>query len=127
MTSQLIVDPLERLDILKALASETRIRILELLTRKGPHNVNQVAAELDLPQSTVSANIQVLVDAGLVRTRSQKARKGSQKICHSNIFQRAFQQNQGGRAAAVAVTLFVIVVAVSVLQFQLLRLAGNRR
>ena len=74
MTSQLIVDPLERLDILKALASEIRIRILELLTRKGPHNVNQVAAELDLPQSTVSANIQVLVDAGLVRTRSQKAR-----------------------------------------------------
>jgi multiple sugar transport system permease protein len=43
------------------------------------------------------------------------------------IFQRAFQQNQGGRAAAVAVTLFVIVVAVSVLQFQLLRLAGGGR
>jgi multiple sugar transport system permease protein len=43
------------------------------------------------------------------------------------IFQRAFQQNQGGRAAAVAVTLFVIVVAVSVLQFQLLRLAGRAR
>jgi multiple sugar transport system permease protein len=43
------------------------------------------------------------------------------------IFQRAFQQNQGGRAAAVAVTLFVIVVVVSVLQFQLLRLGGGRR
>ena len=43
------------------------------------------------------------------------------------IFQRAFQQNQGGRAAAVAVTLFVIVVAVSVLQFQLLRLSGGGR
>ena len=43
------------------------------------------------------------------------------------IFQRAFQQNQGGRAAAVAVTLFVLVVVVSVLQFQLLRLAGGRR
>ncbi len=43
------------------------------------------------------------------------------------VFQRAFQQNQGGRAAAVAVTLFAIVVVVSVLQFQLLRLAGARR
>jgi multiple sugar transport system permease protein len=43
------------------------------------------------------------------------------------IFQRAFQQNQGGRAAAVAVTLFVLVVVVSVLQFQLLRLAGSRK
>ncbi|HLU05243.1 sugar ABC transporter permease [Chelativorans sp. SCAU2101] len=43
------------------------------------------------------------------------------------IFNKAFQQNQGGRAAAVAVTLFVIIVVVSVLQFQLLRLAGRRR
>jgi multiple sugar transport system permease protein len=43
------------------------------------------------------------------------------------IFQRAFQQNQGGRAAAVAVTLFMLVVVVSVLQFQLMRLAGRRR
>jgi multiple sugar transport system permease protein len=43
------------------------------------------------------------------------------------VFQKAFQQNQGGRAAAVAVTLFVLVVVVSVLQFQLLRLAERRR
>ncbi len=43
------------------------------------------------------------------------------------IFQRAFQMNQGGRAAAVAVLLFIIVIAVSVLQFQLLRLAGGKR
>jgi multiple sugar transport system permease protein len=43
------------------------------------------------------------------------------------IFQRAFQSNQGGRAAAIAITLFVIVVVFSVIQFQLLRLAGGRR
>jgi multiple sugar transport system permease protein len=43
------------------------------------------------------------------------------------IFQRAFQQDQGGRAAAVAVTLFVIVVVISVLQFHLLRLAAGRQ
>jgi multiple sugar transport system permease protein len=43
------------------------------------------------------------------------------------IWQRAFVNNQGGRAAAIAVTLFVIVIVVSVLQFQLLRLAGRER
>jgi multiple sugar transport system permease protein len=43
------------------------------------------------------------------------------------IFQRAFQMNQGGRAAAAAVVLFAIVIIVSVMQFQLLRLAGGRR
>ena len=58
----MVVDPLERVDLLKSLASEVRIRILDLLNSKGPRNVNQVADELGLPQSTVSANIQVLVD-----------------------------------------------------------------
>jgi predicted transcriptional regulator len=81
----LVVDPLERHDILRSLASEVRVRILEHLTRGGPRNVNQVAEELDLPQSTVSSNIQILVDAGLVQTRSEKGRKGSQKICHSTF------------------------------------------
>jgi predicted transcriptional regulator len=86
MTNQLlVVDPLERQDILRSLASEVRVRILEHLTRRGPHNVNQVAEDLDLPQSTVSSNIQILVDAGLVQTRSEKGRKGSQKICHSTF------------------------------------------
>ena len=86
MTNHIIVvDPLERIDILKCLASEVRVRILELLTREGPRNVNQVAEILQLPQSTISSNIQVLVDAGLVGTRSEKARKGSQKICHSTF------------------------------------------
>ncbi len=86
MTNQiLVVDPLERQDILRSLASEVRVRILEHLTRNGPRNVNQVAEELDLPQSTVSSNIQILVDAGLVQTRSEKGRKGSQKICNSTF------------------------------------------
>jgi predicted transcriptional regulator len=86
MSNQIVViDPLERIDLLKSLASEGRIRILELLHRTGPKNVNQIADELGMPQSTISANIQVLVDAGLVQTRSQKARKGSQKICYTTF------------------------------------------
>ncbi|MCV0397328.1 MAG: sugar ABC transporter permease [Rhizobiaceae bacterium] len=43
------------------------------------------------------------------------------------IFQRAFQSNHGGRAAAIAVVLFVIVVVVSVLNFQLTRFSGSGR
>lgn len=44
------------------------------------------------------------------------------------VFQRAFQSDQGGRAAAVAVVLFAIVIIVSVLNFQLTRLSkgGSR-
>lgn len=58
---------------------------------------------------------------------SQGGRPNDNMVLVYYIFQRAFQQNQGGRAAAVAVTLFVLVVVVSVLQFQLLRLAGRRK
>lgn len=42
------------------------------------------------------------------------------------IYNLAFQRDQAGYAATVAVALFVIVVAVSVLQFQLLRARGTR-
>lgn len=41
------------------------------------------------------------------------------------IFRAAFQHNQGGYGATVALVLFAIIVAVSVLQFQLLRARGN--
>ncbi len=108
MTNQVIlVDPTERIDILKGLASEVRIRILKLLA-SGPRNVNQVADELGLPQSTVSSNIQVLVDAGLVQTRAEKAKKGSQKICHTTFSELliAFKDHDPAQASdAIAVEM----------------------
>lgn len=41
------------------------------------------------------------------------------------IYRSAFQKNQGGYGATVALVLFVIIVVVSVLQYQLLRARGN--
>ena len=81
----LVVDPEEGLDILKALASTVRVKVLKLLHTNGPMNVNDIASALDLPQSTVSSNIQILEDAGLIRTETQRARKGNQKICHTSF------------------------------------------
>ena len=79
----LIVDPEEGLDILKAFASLTRVKVLKLLHTNGPMNVNEIAQALELPQSSVSSNIQILEEAGLIRTEAQRARKGNQKICHT--------------------------------------------
>jgi predicted transcriptional regulator len=78
----LVIDPQEQLDVLHALASQFRIGILKLLHDEGPQNVNDIARRLDLPQSTVSKNVQILSEAGLIRTESVKAKKGTQKICH---------------------------------------------
>lgn len=58
---------------------------------------------------------------------SQGGRPNENMVLVYAIFQRAFQHNQGGRAAAIAVTLFVLVVMVSVAQFTLLRMSERTR
>ncbi|MCX2721257.1 carbohydrate ABC transporter permease [Roseibium salinum] len=42
------------------------------------------------------------------------------------VYREAFQLNHGGYASAVALILFVVIMVVSVLQFQLLRAGGRR-
>jgi predicted transcriptional regulator len=81
----LVVDPEEDIEVLKGLASPIRVRILKLLHVEGPLNGNDIADRLDLPQSTVSTNLQILETAKLIRTETQKAKKGNQKICHSTF------------------------------------------
>jgi predicted transcriptional regulator len=76
----LVVNPSTDRQVLRGLGSELRLRILEHLAR-GPRNVNQLAQDLGLPQSTVATNVAVLEECGLVRSEIVKARKGSQKIC----------------------------------------------
>ncbi|WP_429885213.1 ArsR/SmtB family transcription factor [Geoalkalibacter halelectricus] len=56
--------------IFKALADETRLRILALLTR-GELCVCDLMSILDLPQSTVSRHLAYLRNAGLVNDRRQ--------------------------------------------------------
>jgi multiple sugar transport system permease protein len=41
------------------------------------------------------------------------------------VYREAFQMNNGGYASAVATVLFLLIVIVSVLQFQLLRIRRN--
>ena len=79
----LVIDPEEGLHVLKSLASPQRVAILKLLHRGGAFNVNEIAERLSLPQSTVSSNVQILEQAGLIRCETQKARKGNQKLCRS--------------------------------------------
>src|SRR3569623_1405171 len=79
----LLVDPEERADVLRGLASPVRVKILRALHMSGGLNVNDIASRLELPQSTVSSNRQLLEEAGLIKTETQKARKGTQEICRA--------------------------------------------
>ena len=58
---------------------------------------------------------------------SQGGRPNDNLVMVYYIFQRAFVNNHGGRAAAIAVVLFIIVIIVSILNYQLMRFAGRRQ
>ena len=69
------------------------------------------------------AQFKVFDQVYLMAANEQAARS---MVLVQYIYTVAFQRNQGGYASAVAVGLFVAVLAVSVLQYQLMRLRGAR-
>jgi predicted transcriptional regulator len=76
----IVVNPLKDMDKLKALASEQRVQLLNLL-RSQTMNINELSKALSLPQSNVATNIGILEEAGLVLAEKVNAKRGSQKRC----------------------------------------------
>lgn len=76
----LMIEAEESFDVVNALASKTRLQILKLLSVQKL-NVNDIAEQLKLPQSTISTNITILEKAGLLAVEVAAGKKGSQKIC----------------------------------------------
>lgn len=66
--------------VLRALASEPRQRILEILS-DHVYNVSEIASLLGMPLSTTTLHVTILEEAGLVRTELQPATRGRQKVC----------------------------------------------
>ncbi len=58
---------------------------------------------------------------------SRGGRPNDTIVMVQHIFNTAFEADHGGRAAAIAVTLFLIVIVITLVQFQLMRLAGGGR
>jgi predicted transcriptional regulator len=70
----------ETIGLLKALANETRMAMLEYLGERVIA-LTQIAQDLDLPPSTTAMHIGILERAGLVHTELQPASRGLQKVC----------------------------------------------
>ena len=66
--------------LLKALASVPRWHILQALS-EGSLTVVELSQALDMPLSTAAAQINILEDAGFVRTELRPASHGLQKVC----------------------------------------------
>lgn len=61
-------------EFFRALASETRFSIVQLL-RTGPHHVGQIGQKLSLEQSRVSHNLACLLNCGFVSSEWQGKNK----------------------------------------------------
>jgi predicted transcriptional regulator len=73
-------DEAEQLAVFKALASPTRLAILELLGSDSMP-LGRIAREMGIPASTAAMHVAVLEKAGLLRTDMTPASRGLQKVC----------------------------------------------
>lgn len=70
------------LPLFKALSSDVRIDILELLTTHTQLNMQDIANELNLSSGTITMHIKKLMDCGLIEVSSIPGKQGIQKICY---------------------------------------------
>lgn len=72
------------LKFLECFASETRIKMIELLNHK-PMNIKDLAEALGISSAIVTKHIQKLEEAAIVTTESVPSTRGRQKICHLTL------------------------------------------
>lgn len=71
-------------EVARALSVPTRVQIL-LLVSKESMSVNELAEALDLPISTVSMHVNVLLETGLLFSAQQPGIRGRKKVCSRKI------------------------------------------
>lgn len=68
------------LKISKALSNQARLDILDLISSESL-SIDEIARKLNMPITSVSGNIAILENAGLVMTRLQGGKHGTLKLC----------------------------------------------
>lgn len=72
----------ESLELFKALSSNIRIQILELLSEHKQLNMNELAEKLELSNGAITMHVKKLEDCGLIKISNITAKHGTQKICN---------------------------------------------
>lgn len=70
----------ENLPLFVALASETRIRMIEMLGKENL-NIREMAQKLNLSSAIVTKHVQQLEESGIIRTEMTTGKRGMQKQC----------------------------------------------
>ncbi len=75
----------EGLDIFKALGSDVRIEILNILLDNNNMSMNELASHLNITNGALTSHIKKLESCGLITTSSESAGHGNQKICSVHL------------------------------------------
>ena len=81
-------NPEQALPVFKALSSEVRLKILNIISENEGKNLNEIAQMLSLTNSAISTHINKLLEADLIEIHSVSGTRGSMKICkpkHNNL------------------------------------------
>jgi DNA-binding transcriptional ArsR family regulator len=62
---------LESIEMLKVLAVETRVKIIDILKTQGPLGAKEIARQLKITPAAVSQHLKILRQAGLLRRERQ--------------------------------------------------------
>ncbi|WP_310832162.1 ArsR/SmtB family transcription factor [Paenibacillus pedocola] len=79
-----IKDLMSGIEIFKALSSEIRIQILELLATNQALNLNEIAKKLNLSNGAITMHIKKLEESGLIEINTSVGKHGIQKVCYLN-------------------------------------------
>lgn len=71
----------EGLETFKALGSEVRLQILNILLENEQMSMNQLASELNISNGALTGHIKKLEECGLISTSNESAGHGNQKMC----------------------------------------------
>lgn len=75
----------EGLEIFKALGSDVRIEILNILLENNHMSMNELASRLNITNGALTSHIKKLETSGLISTSSESAGHGNQKICSIHL------------------------------------------
>lgn len=71
--------------IFKALSSETRMTILELLQTEGAMNITTIAERLKLTAGSLTPHIRILQECGLISVSMTEGKHGTLKMCSAAV------------------------------------------
>ena len=69
------------LDVFKALGSDVRVEILNILLENNSMSMNELASHLNITNGALTSHIKKLENCGLISISNESAGHGNQKIC----------------------------------------------